>query len=76
MSTTSKVIDAAQDGQGDLHLKAGSAGAGIIIRAHSTLLKMASPVFKAMLGPMFREGATSYTEDNPLHLPDDDPRVD
>lgn len=31
MSTTSKVIDAAKDDQGDLHLKAGSAGSAIII---------------------------------------------
>ena len=74
MSPTSKVIDAAKDDQGDLHVKAGSAGSGIIIRVHSTLLKMASPVFKAMLGPAFMEGATSYTADNPLHLPDDDPQ--
>lgn len=35
---------------------------------------MASPVFKAMLGPAFVEGATSYTEENSPHLPNDDPQ--
>ena len=57
---------------GDLFLKAGTGAQGCLIQVHSFCLKLASPVFKAMLEGPFIESTTSYTAKQPLLLPDDD----
>ncbi|KAK4496043.1 hypothetical protein PRZ48_013312 [Zasmidium cellare] len=43
----------------------------------SVVLKMASPVFKTLLGPHFREGQTARSSSNPIEipLPEDDPQA-
>jgi hypothetical protein len=48
---------------------------GSRIRAYSTVLSLASPVFKAMLGPHFKEGQERGSALSPkeISLPDDDP---
>ena len=67
------------DPAGDLVLKLGSGEEVTLIRVHSQVLSLASPVFAAMLSPRFAEGQT--LEDNKglvdstttIDLPDDDP---
>ncbi|XXG99310.1 hypothetical protein Hte_005647 [Hypoxylon texense] len=46
------------------------------LKVHSVFLRTVSPVFKAMLGPHFREGA-NLSSDRPtvIPLPDDDPEA-
>ena len=58
---------------GDLVLKAGemSPGGYRLIKVHSFCLKLASPVFRAMLDSSFAEGTTAHTEEKPLPLPDE-----
>ncbi|KAK3652909.1 hypothetical protein LTR56_004857 [Elasticomyces elasticus] len=47
------------------------------IKVSAALLSMASPVFKAMLGPHFLEGQVQRSPENPqnIHLPEDDPEA-
>ena len=75
MSNPSDVIDATKTSQGDLVIRAGDEGEAVLIRVHSALLKMASPVFRAMLGPNFVEGSTQYSADHPLWLKEDHPEA-
>ncbi|KAF2487558.1 hypothetical protein BDY17DRAFT_306929 [Neohortaea acidophila] len=59
------------DAQGDTVLVVGN----YRIKVFSTMLALVSPVFRAMLGPHFREGSQSRNAANPLevHLPEDEP---
>ena len=68
-----ELIDITKDG--DIVVKAGDDKSAVVVRAHSSYLKSASPVFKAMLEGAFIEGSTSYSIDHPLLLPDDDPQA-
>jgi hypothetical protein len=52
LASVVEVIDAANDGQGDLFIKPGKQESKVV-RVHSIILKMTSPVFKTMLGPAF-----------------------
>lgn len=69
---TAGVIDTTQAFDGDLVLKVGKDNKFKLIRVHSACLKMASVVFRVMLGPNFIEGSNTYTAENPLSLEDDD----
>ena len=71
-------IDA--DPAGDLVLKLGSGDEVTLIRVHSKVLSLASPVFAAMLSPRFAEGhaledskAMVDSTTTTIALPDDDP---
>ena len=69
------------DPAGDIVLKLGSGDEATLIRVHSKVLSLASPVFAAMLSPRFAEGKA--LEDNKgmadstttIDLPDDDPEA-
>ena len=63
------VIDIAPNG--DIVIKAGQDDNTVTVRIHSLLLKVASPVFIAMLSTNFFEGSAAYSPDRPLLLPDD-----
>lgn len=65
-------IDVCSDAPGDLIIRVGKDDS-LLLRVHSGVLKLASPVFRKMLGAQWREGNTIYTADDPLHLEDDDP---
>ena len=58
---------------GDLVVQAGvnTSEGYCVVKVHSFCLKLASPVFRAMLESSFAEGTTSHTEESPLRLPDD-----
>lgn len=43
------------------------------VRVSSHVLKLASPVFRTMLGPSFKEGSTVHNDDTPLDLLHVDP---
>lgn len=58
--------------QGDLIVAVGTDSAQKLAEISSTIIKLASPTFQAMLGPSFVEGQTIYDKSNPLKLPDDD----
>ena len=70
-------IDA--DPAGDLVLKVGSGDEVTLIRVHSRVLSLASPVFAAMLSPRFAEGQVlenskaMVDSTTIINLPDDDP---
>ena len=69
------------DPAGDLVLKLGPSTKTTLIRVHSKVLSLASPVFAAMMNPRFAEGQA--LEDNKgrvdstttIDLPDDDPEA-
>lgn len=69
------------DPTGDIVLKLGSKDEATLIRVHSKVLSLASPVFAAMLSPRFAEGKAleknKRTVDSPttIDLPDDDPEA-
>ena len=69
------------DPAGDIVLKLGSDDEETLIRVHSKVLSLASPVFAAMLSPRFAEGQAleenKGTVDSPtaINLPDDDPEA-
>lgn len=67
-----QVAEVAKDLDGDLVIRVGTDKA-CLLRVHSTALKLASPVFRAMLGPKFAEGRADYAASSPLHLPDENP---
>lgn len=58
------------DPEGDLILKVGTDDKQQSIRVSRSVLKLASPVFKAMLGPNFAESDATVVD-----LPDDDPQA-
>ena len=70
-------IDA--DPDGDLLLKLGSGDEVTLIRVHSKVLSLVSPVFAAMLSPRFAEGQAledskaMVDSTTTIDLPDDDP---
>ena len=70
-------IDA--DPAGDVVLKLGSGDGVTLIRVHSKVLSLASPVFAAMLSPRFAEGRSLedkkglFNSTTTIDLPDDDP---
>lgn len=70
MRATPKCIDVAP--QGDLVVAVDSDPARRLAKISSTIIKPASPVFRAMLGPSFKEGQATHDASNPLSLPDDD----
>ena len=72
MPAPSRVVDVSQTSEGDLVLVVGKGKKVMLLRVHSAILKMASPVFRAMLGANFIEGSTTHTADNPLDLKEDD----
>lgn len=58
--------------QGDLIVCVDSGPLQKLARISSTIVKLASPVFRTMLGPSFKEGQTTHDSSNPLMLPEDD----
>lgn len=68
--TSSPIFVAAP--QGDLTVAIGRDRARKLMKINSTIVKLASPVFRAVLGPSFKEGQATYDESDPLVLPDDD----
>ena len=58
---------------GDLVLKVGKDDDAMILRVHTSILKLASPVFRKMLSGEWKEGSNYYNASNPLPLPEDDP---
>ena len=81
LNTTVMALSKDCDPAGDLVLKVGSGDEATLIRVHSKVLSLASPVFAAMLSPRFAEGKTlednKGTVDSPtaINLPDDDPEA-
>ncbi len=75
--TISKVCDPA----GDLVLKVGSGDEVTLIRVHSKVLSLASPVFNSMLSPRFAEGQAlennkgTVDSTTTIDLPDDEPEA-
>ena len=69
------------DPAGDIVLKVGSKDEATLIRVHSKVLSLASPIFATMLSPRFAEGQAleenKGTVDSPtaIDLPDDDPEA-
>lgn len=63
----------AVDPNGDLTTAIGRGSAQKLVKISSATVKRKSPVFRAMLGPSFREGRITHDDSNPLTLPDDDP---
>lgn len=58
---------------GDIVVAVGKDEAQKLLRVSKVLLRIASPVFEAMLGPSFKEGRSTYDASTPLELPEDDP---
>ncbi len=71
--TTGAVTRSIIHDEGDVFLKCGSKE----LLVHSKVLSLGSPVFKAMLGPQFREGNVPRSPSNPLNLelPEDQPQA-
>ena len=69
------------DPAGDVVLKLGSGDEATLIRVHSKILSLASPVFAAMLSPRFAEGMAlegnkgTVDSTTTIDLPDDDPEA-
>ena len=65
------------DPEGDVILRVGPQDDATSIRVSSTILILASPVFKATLSPNFAEGQASFSKASPLQLPlpEDDPEA-
>ena len=70
-----KVIDIVKSPEGDLVLQVGDPVKRNLLRVHSGSLRMASPVFRGMLGGNFIEGSTQYTAEDPLCLTEDNARA-
>jgi hypothetical protein len=71
-----KIVDLTKNLGGDLVASVGTGEDVTLIRIHGVMVKMASSVFGAMLGPHFAEGSTKFTDDNPLKLDEDEPPSD
>ncbi|KAK5954166.1 hypothetical protein OHC33_004739 [Knufia fluminis] len=61
------------DPHGDLVVAPGDGSTRV--KVNSALLCAVSPVFKTILGPLFKEGQSVHDTPNPLELPDDDPKA-
>lgn len=66
-----EVSDLVKSPEGDLVLRVRETVKGSLLRVHSGFLRMASPVFRGVLGGDFIEGSTQYTAKNPLCLTED-----
>jgi hypothetical protein len=70
-----KIVDLTKNLGGNLVVSVGTGEDVTLIRIHGVMVKMASSVFGAMLGPHFAEGSTKFTDDNPLKLDEDEPQA-
>ncbi|KPI36489.1 uncharacterized protein AB675_2961 [Cyphellophora attinorum] len=68
---SSTVLDIVQDPKGDMVIKVGGGADAQKIRVHKFALRIASPVFRVMLGPSFSESTRALNEDDPLVLEED-----
>ena len=66
-----QLIDIAKGGDLVLKVGGGNQSGTRLIQVHSLCLKLASPVFHAMLESSFLEGTTKHTTEQPLLLPED-----
>lgn len=62
------------DPEGDVVVKVGNPD-GHLMRISSKQVSTVSKVFKAMLGPNWVDNPSTYSSDNPLLLPEDDPQA-
>lgn len=63
------------DPEGDVVVQVGDIPGERLMRISSKQVSTVSKVFKAMLGPNWIDNPTTYTSNNPLLLPEDDPQA-